>query len=227
MSPYLFFWQASSEVDEMKALGRTTLAERKKVTRGELRAARSDIVIGMAFGQLIMYCIVAATAATLHVHGETHIATAAQAAKALEPLAGPFATILFSIGLIGTGLLAIPILSGSAAYAIKEFSGLPGTLAVKPRYRPTFYGVIAVATIAGLVFNLLGVNPIAALFITAVINGLVAPPLLVLIVLLGSDRKLMGAWRSRRLSRSLTWAAAGAMGLAATALVFSPLFGRR
>jgi Mn2+/Fe2+ NRAMP family transporter len=226
ISPYLFFWQASSEVDEMKAFGRTTLAERRKVTRGELRAARVDILVGIGFSQLIMYCIMAATATTLHAHGETHIATAAQAAKALEPLAGPFASILFSIGLIGTGLLAIPILSGSAAYAIKEFTGLPGTLAVKPRYRPTFYGIIGVATIAGLLFNLLGVNAIAALFITAVINGVVAPPLLILIVLLGSDSKIMGPWRSRSLSRTLTWGATGAMGLAAVGLMLSPILGR-
>jgi NRAMP (natural resistance-associated macrophage protein)-like metal ion transporter len=226
ISPYLFFWQASSEIDEMKALGRTTIAERKRVTRGELRAARADIMIGMGFAQVVMYSIIAATAATLHAHGQTGVTTAAEAARALEPVAGRFAFVLFSLGLIGTGLLAVPILSGSAAYAVKEFFGLHGSLAVKPRYRPTFYGLIAAATVAGLAFNLIGLSPITALFITAVINGLVAPPLLVLIVLLGSDGRVMGAWRSRRLSRTLTWGTAGAMGLAALALAVSPLLGR-
>jgi NRAMP (natural resistance-associated macrophage protein)-like metal ion transporter len=224
ISPYLFFWQASSEVDEMKAAGLRTEKQRRKVTRAELRAARTDILIGMGFSQLIMYCIIASTASVLHAHGQT-VSTAADAAKALQPVAGPFASALFSIGLIGTGLLAIPILSGSAAYAAKEFLGIRGSLAAKPRHGPTFYGIIALATVAGLLFNLLGINPIKALFITAVINGAVAPPLLVLIVLLGSDRKVMEGRRSGRVSRGLTWAATAAMGLAAIGLIFSPLLG--
>jgi NRAMP (natural resistance-associated macrophage protein)-like metal ion transporter len=225
ISPYLFFWQASSEVDEMKAAGLRTRKQRRNVSRAELRAARTDILIGMGFSQLIMYCIIASTATVLHAHGQTGVSTAADAAKALQPIAGQFAFVVFSVGLIGTGLLAIPILSGSAAYAVKEFFGMHGSLAAKPRYRPTFYAIIGLAMLVGLLINLIGFNVIKALFITAVINGAIAPPLLVLIVLLGSDKKVMADKRSGRLSRTLTWVATGAMGLATVGLVFSPLLG--
>jgi len=226
ISPYLFFWQASSEVDEMKAAGQRTVAERRNVTRDELRAARTDILAGMGFSQVIMYCIILTTGTVLHAHGQAGVLTAQQAAQALAPVAGQFAYILFAAGLIGTGLLAIPILSGSAAYAIKELLGLHGSLAVRPRYRPTFYGVIVVATVVGLLFNLLRVDPIQMLFVTAMINGIVAPPLLALIVLLGSDRTVMRDKRSGRLSRWLTWIATGAMSAAALGLVLSPLLSR-
>src|SRR5437588_267690 len=226
ISPYLFFWQASSEVDEMKAAGQRTVAERRNVTRDELRAARTDILAGMGFSQVIMYCIILTTGTVLHAHGQTGVLTAQQAAQALAPVAGQFAYILFAAGLIGTGLLAIPILSGSAAYAIKELLGLHGSLAVRPRYRPTFYGVIVVATVVGLLFNLLRVDPIQMLFVTAMINGIVAPALLALIVLLGSDGAVMRDKRSGRLSRWLTWIATGAMSAAALGLVLSPLLSR-
>jgi Mn2+/Fe2+ NRAMP family transporter len=219
ISPYLFFWQASSEVDEMKAAGQVTRAQRRGVTRTELQAARTDILVGMGFSQVIMYCIILTAAAGLHAHGQTGVVSAEQAARALEPVAGQYAFILFSVGLIGTGLLAIPILSGSAAYAIKEVTGIAGSLAAKPRHRPTFYGIIVVATALGLLINLLHVDPIAMLFITAVINGVIAGPLLVLIVLLGSDHTYMKGHRSGRLSRTLTWIAAAAMCLAAIALI--------
>jgi NRAMP (natural resistance-associated macrophage protein)-like metal ion transporter len=221
ISPYLFFWQASSEVDEMKAAGRRTVAKRRDVRRAELRSARLDILTGMGFSQLIMYCIILVAGTVLHARGATGVATAQQAAQALSPIAGSFASILFAIGLIGTGLLAIPILSASAAYAVKEVLGLHGSLAVKPRYRPTFYGIIVVATLVGLLLSLLHVNPIQMLFATAVINGLVAPPLLALIVLLGSDRTLMRSKRSGALSRWLTWIATAAMSAAAAGLVLS------
>ncbi|MGH7876802.1 MAG: Nramp family divalent metal transporter, partial [Candidatus Dormibacteraceae bacterium] len=193
ISPYLFFWQASSEVDQMRAAGKLHEADRRGVRLSELNAARTDIFIGMLFSNLVMYFIIFIAAATLHGHGQTTVQTADQAAQALAPLAGPWAFVLFAGGMIGTGLLAIPVLSGSAAYAVKEFFGLKGALAVKPWYRPTFYGIMAVATIAGVGFNLLHVDPIRALFLTAVINGVVAPPLLILIVLLGSDRAVMAA----------------------------------
>ena len=191
ISPYLFFWQASSEVDEMKAAGLTTVRQRRDVTNKEMRAARIDVFIGMGFSQVIMFCIIASAGATLHAHGITTVSTAAQAAGALRPIAGPFASIVFAVGLIGTGMLAIPILSGSAAYAVKELLGFRGSLAARPQHRPTFYGIIVVATLVGLVFNLLGVNPIAMLVFTAVINGVICAPLLTLIVLLGADRQVM------------------------------------
>ena len=223
ISPYLFFWQASSEVDEMKASGQKTVEQRRGVTNRELRAARTDVLIGMGFSQLIMYCIIAVSSAALHAHGVHNVSTAAQAASALRPVAGPFAAIVFAIGLIGTGLLAIPILSASSAYAVKELAGFHGSLAVRPRYRPTFYAIIVVGTLIGLSFNFLGVNPIAMLFITAVINGVICAPLLTLIVLLGADRRLMRSRSSGRLSLGLTWAAVAATGAGALALVLSPL----
>jgi len=173
----------------------------------------------MLFSNLVMYFIIMVSASVLHAHGKTDIQSAQEAASALAPIAGPFAFVLFAAGMIGTGLLAIPILSGSAAYALKEFLNLPGTLAAKPRYRPTFYAIIALAVIAGMAMNYLRIDPIRALFYTAVINGLVAPPLLVLIVLLGSDRTLMKDKVSGLLSKSLTWLAAALMAIAALALV--------
>jgi Mn2+/Fe2+ NRAMP family transporter len=219
ISPYLFFWQASSEVDEMKAAGLTTEAARRGVKLSELKAARLDIFIGMLFSNVVMYFIIFTSAAVLHAHGKTTIQSASQAASALAPLAGQYAFILFSLGMIGSGLLAIPILSGSAAYAAKEFLLLPGTMATKPRFRPTFYLIIALSTLVGVGMNFLHIDPIKALFITAVINGLVAPPLLVLIVLLAADRAVMKERVSGLLSKILTWGAAAVMGIAAVALV--------
>jgi len=219
ISPYLFFWQATSEVDEMRAAGKVTEAERRGVTISELKVARADIVIGMFFSNLVMYFIILTTAAVLHAHGKTDIQSADQAAQALAPLAGQWAFVLFALGMIGTGLLAIPILTGSAAYAVKEFLGLKGDLSDKPWYRPTFYAIVAISTIAGISLNLLGIDPIRALFITAVINGLVAPPLLVLIVMLGSDRTIMKERTSGAVSRSLTWITTGVMAVAALALL--------
>ena len=225
ISPYLFFWQASSEVDELRAAGRTSEAGRRGLKLSELRAARADIVIGMAFSNLVMYFIILTSAAVLHAHGKTDVQTASQAAAALVPLAGPFAFIVFAVGMIGSGLLAIPILSGSAAYALKEFLGLPGRLAAKPRYRPTFYIMLTLATLAGVGMNFMHLDPIRALFVTAVINGVVAPPLLVLIVLLGADRRIMKTAASGRLSLTLTSLAAGFMGLAAVAMFVSLAIG--
>ena len=227
ISPYLFFWQASSEVDEMRAAGLRTEAERRGVRLQELRAAQADILVGMLFSNLVMYFIILVSGAVLHAHGKADIQTAAQAAQALAPVAGPFASVLFAVGLIGTGLLAIPILSGSAGYALKEFLNLPGNLADKPRYRPTFYAIIALAVSAGIGMNYLGLDPIKALFYTAVINGLVAPPLMVLIVLLGSDRRFMGNRVSGRLSKVLTWLATILMSAAAVALLVTTFLVRR
>ena len=218
ISPYLFFWQASSEVDEMKAAGGTTEEERRGISRTELRAARSDVVVGMAFSQIVMYSIILTTAAVLNAHHITNIQTAQQAAAALKQVAGSFAFVLFSLGIIGTGLLAIPILAASGAYAVKEFFGVRGGLADKARYRPFFYGVLALGMLGGLAMNFVGIDPIKALFATAVINGLVAPPLLILITLLGSDRKVMGEHTSRRLGKTFGWLATAVMTAAALAL---------
>lgn len=136
ISPYLFFWQASSEVEEMKAAGAKTEKERQGVTRRELKAARIDVAIGMLFSQLVMYAIILTSGSVVHAAGNTNVQSAAQAAEALRPLAGPFAFILFSVGMIGTGLLAIPVLTGAAAYAVKEFFGIRGSLADRPTALP-------------------------------------------------------------------------------------------
>jgi NRAMP (natural resistance-associated macrophage protein)-like metal ion transporter len=223
ISPYLFFWQASSEVDEMRAAGKLTEAARRGVKLSELRAARADIMVGMLFSNVVMFSIILTTAAVLHAHGNTNVQTAQQAAQALEPLAGQWSSALFALGMIGTGLLAIPILTGSAAYAIGDFLGLKGTLGDKPADRPTFYAIMAASTLIGVVINLFGIDPMRALFATAVINGIVAPPILVLIVLLGSSRAVMGPRTSGPLSRVLTWATAAAMTAAAIALLVTSL----
>ena len=191
-----------------------------------MKAARTDILVGMFFSNLVMYFIIFTSAAVLHAHGKTDIQTAGQAAQALAPLAGPWAFVLFAAGMIGTGLLAMPILTASAAYAVREFLGLKGALADKPIYRPTFYGIMARPRSPASAINLVGIDPIRALFVTAIINGLVAPPLLVLIVLLGSDRSMMEERTSGPLSRSLTWATTVVMavaGIALLATLFHPL----
>ena len=227
ISPYLFFWQASSEVDELAAAGATDPNRgRRGLRHAELRAARADVLIGMAFSNLVMYFIILTSAAVLHAHGKTDVQTAGQAAAALAPLAGPFAFIVFSVGLIGAGLLAIPILTGSAAYAIKEFLGLPGGLASKPQQRPAFYIILTLATMAGVVMNFVHLDPIRALFISAVINGVVAPPLLVLIVLLGRDAEVMRRYASGTLSLALTGMASAFMALAAVTMVVTMVAGR-
>lgn len=216
ISPYLFFWQASSEVDELAAAGATDPHRgRRGLKRAELHAARADVLIGMAFSNLVMYFIILTSAAVLHAHGKTDVQTADQAAAALAPLAGPFAFIVFSVGLIGAGLLAIPILTGSATYAIKEFLRLPGSLASKPQHRPTFYLILTLATVGGVLMNFAHLDPIRALFISAVINGVVAPPLLLLIVLLGADAAVMKRHVSGKLSLALTGIAAVFMAVAA------------
>ncbi len=224
ISPYLFFWQASSEVDELAQAGATNPERGRRGLRlSELRAARTDVVIGMAFSNLVMYFIILTSAAVLHAHGKTGMQTADQAAAALAPLAGPFAFIVFSVGLIGAGLLAIPILTGSATYAVKEFFGFGGSLASKPQSRPTFYLVLTLATVAGVVMNFVHLDPIRALFIAAVINGVVAPPLLLLIVVLGADRKVMKRYVSGKVSLALTGIATASMAVAAITL-FVTLF---
>jgi NRAMP (natural resistance-associated macrophage protein)-like metal ion transporter len=227
ISPYLFFWQASSEVDELTAAGATDPQRgRRGLRHTELRAARADVVIGMAFSNLVMYFIILTSAAVLHAHGKTNVQTADQAAAALAPLAGPFAFIVFSVGLIGAGLLAIPILTGSATYAIKEFLGLQGSLASKLWQSPSFYLILTLATVMGVLMNFAHLDPIRALFIAAVINGVVAPPLLLLIVLLGRDRTVMKRQASGRLSLALTGIATAFMAIAAITMFATIFTGR-
>jgi NRAMP (natural resistance-associated macrophage protein)-like metal ion transporter len=218
ISPYLFFWQASQEVEDESAHGRTTVEERKGASDEELRTARTDVLTGMFFSNLVMYFIILTTAATLHARGQTHIATARQAAEALRPLAGHGAYLLFTLGLIGTGMLAVPVLAGSAAYAVSEAREWRGTLEDRPRLSRKFYTVIAVSMLLGLVLNYVGLDAIKMLFYSAVLNGVLSPPLVVLVVLLTSDPRVMGQRVSARPLRWLGWATAVVMTVAAVGM---------
>ena len=191
ISPYLFFWQAAEEVEEERAMGRN-LNQRRGATVDELGRARTDVFTGMFASQAIMYFIILTTAATLHQHGHTHIETAQQAADALRPLAGGAAYWLFTIGLIGTGMLGVPVLAGSCAYAIAEARAWrDGSLNQKPRRARKFYGVIAVAMGIGIALDFFGFNAIRMLFMSAVINGVLAPPLILIVLLLTRDPHVM------------------------------------
>jgi NRAMP (natural resistance-associated macrophage protein)-like metal ion transporter len=215
ISPYLFFWQASQEVEEERKMGRRSVGQRKGATDDELRESRTDVLTGMFFSNFVMYFIILTTAATLHAHGETRIETAQQAAEALKPLAGNAAYVLFALGLIGTGMLGVPVLAGSAAYAVSEAAAWRGTLEDKPRLSRKFYAVVAVSMVLGLVLNLAGVNAVRMLFLSAVLNGLLAPPLIVLVVLLTSSKKVMGRRVNPPVLKWLGWATAAVMTAAA------------
>ncbi|MDQ2935071.1 MAG: divalent metal cation transporter [Chloroflexota bacterium] len=223
ISPYLFFWQATQEVEEEESMGRTQLWRRKGATDTELRYAALDVNTGMFFSILVMYFIMLATAATLHQAGKTDINSATDAAEALRPLAGNLSSILLAVGLIGSGVLAIPILSGSAAYALSEAFGWRYGLDRNPGRAKQFYAVIVAATLVGVAIDYLGINPIDALFFTAVINGFVAPPLLVLIMLVANNGKIMGKRTNSSLTNVLGWGAAAVMFLAAGVLVLSSI----
>jgi len=218
ISPYLFFWQAAQEVEEERKKGRRTVDEREGASDEELRQSRTDVLTGMFFSNLVMYFIILTTAATLHAHGKTTIDTAQQAAEALKPLAGNGAYLLFTLALIGTGMLGVPVLAGSAAYAVAEARNWRGTLEEKPRLAKKFYAVVALSLILGLVLNYAGFNAVKMLFWSAVLNGVLAPPLIVLVVLLTSNKKVMGDRVNPPLLRWLGWATAGVMTVAAVAL---------
>jgi NRAMP (natural resistance-associated macrophage protein)-like metal ion transporter len=220
ISPYLFFWQAAEEVEEERAKGRT-LAQRKSETAGDLRSARADTVTGMFFSNLIMYFIILTTAATLHAHGQTDITSARQAAEALRPLAGNGAYLLFTLGLIGTGMLGIPVLVGSCAYAVAEGAAWRGSMADKPRSGRKFYAVMTVAMALGLMLDFAGFNAVKMLFWSAVINGLLAPPLILLVILLTSNGKVMGKRVNPPLLRYLGWATFAVMTAAAVGMLIT------
>lgn len=200
ISPYLFFWQSSQEVEEEKAIGRRMLAWRQGATRREIGVRKMDVGIGTFFSNLVMYFIILSTALTLHAHGTTNIETTKQAAEALLPLAGKFAYLLFTVGIIGVGFLAIPTLAGSAAYAFAETFGWRQGLDSKFTAASAFYGVVIVSTLVGVALDFAGVNPVKTLYWTAIINGLLAPFLLVGVWLVASDRKIMRNQPSSRLS---------------------------
>ncbi len=218
ISPYLFFWQAAQEVEEERADGKNTVAKRKGATDAELGRARTDVLTGMFFSNFVMYFIILTTAATLHAHGITKIATASQAAEALKPLAGKGAYWLFTLGLIGTGMLGVPVLAGSSAYAISEAMSWGASLDRKPKLAPKFYGVLAVAMVLGVALDRVGLDAVKMLFWSAVANGVLAPPLIVLVVLLTTDRSVMGDRVNPPLLKWVGWGAAAVMGAAALAM---------
>jgi NRAMP (natural resistance-associated macrophage protein)-like metal ion transporter len=220
ISPYLFFWQAAQEVEEDRERGRTTLAERRGSTDKELRTATKDVVTGMLLSNVVMYFIILTTAATLNAHGIKNIETAQQASEALRPLAGRGAYWLFTLGLIGTGVLAVPVLAGSCAYAIAEGARWrAASLNKKPHLARRFYAVIAVAVLLGLALDFARFDAVKMLFWSAVLNGVLAPPLVVLVVLLTSDPKVMGKRVNSRGAQMLGWICAAVMSIAAGALL--------
>jgi NRAMP (natural resistance-associated macrophage protein)-like metal ion transporter len=226
ISPYLFFWQASQEVEEMRRERSRPRLPLKILTHGgggELTRISIDTTVGMIFSNIIAYFIILATASTLHAHGITDIQTAGEAAEALRPIAGDLAFLLFALGIIGTGLLAIPVLAGSGAYAVAELFGWPSTLEAKFPEAIGFYAIIFAATVIGFAMGFLPINPIKLLVWTAVINGIVAAPIMAMMMLIVSNRSAMGRFRARP---SLAWAGWGAtalMGITVAALLWSLL----
>jgi Mn2+/Fe2+ NRAMP family transporter len=225
ISPYLFFWQADEEVEEEISRGWLSKfgswIRKEPVGKAEIRSMRQDTVTGMIFSNLIMFFIIATAASTLAKAGITQIDTAEQAAKALMPLAGNFAGVIFAIGIIGTGLLVVPILAGSTAYALAEAWGWNEGLSLPFRNAKAFYGVISVSMVIGALLNFAGIAPFRLLYLTAVLNGVMAPPLIVLIVLMAGNKKIMGASTSGKLSETFGWATAVLMGGAAIALFWA------
>lgn len=222
ISPYLFFWQAAQEVEEDREHGKTTVAQRRGSTNKELRIAKRDVITGMLLSNVVMYFLILTTAATLNAHGMKNIETAKQAAEALRPLAGKGAYWLFTLGIIGTGMLAVPVLAGSSAYAIAEGAQWrSASLNVKPQLARKFYAVIVIAILIGLAFDFAGLNAVKMLFWSAILNGLLAPPLVIMVVLLTSDRKVMGDRVNSRGMQVLGWVCALIMSVAAIALLAS------
>lgn len=221
ISPYLFFWQTSQEVEEEILRGKTTIEERGNVSNQEIKSMRIDIWSGMFISNLVMFFIIVACAATLFTHGITNINTAEEAALALKPLAGNFTFLLFTLGIVGTGLLAVPVLAGSASYAISESFGWKQGLYKKLKEAYAFYGVIIIAMVFGLIMNFVHLDPIKALIYSAVINGLISPIILILIVRLSSNKKIMGDKTNHPFISALGWITTGFMAIVGIATIVS------
>jgi NRAMP (natural resistance-associated macrophage protein)-like metal ion transporter len=221
ISPYLFFWQTSQEVEEEIMRGKLSLSSRRGTNKRDIRGMRVDVWSGMLLSNLVMFFIIAACGAILYKNGIHEITSASQAAEALRPFAGNITYGLFAVGIIGTGLLAIPVLAGSSSYALSEaFRWKEGL------YRPlkqahAFYGVIIISMFAGLAMNFVGIDPIKALIWSAMANGIVAPIVLALIVSMSSDKKIMGRWANGRMTRWIGWATTALMSIAGIAALVS------
>lgn len=219
ISPYLFFWQAAEEVEaEKENADSQPLKIAPEQAPSELKRIQLDTYVGMAVSNIVALFIIITTAATLHAHGTTDIQTSAQAAEALRPIAGPFAFTIFALGIIGTGMLALPVLAGSAAYAVGEARRWKVGLAQKPRRARAFYGTIALATIVGGIINVTPIDPVKALFWTAVINGVVAVPVMAAMLLLAARPKVMGDFTLGWPLRTVGWLATGVMAAATIAM---------
>ncbi len=224
ISPYLFFWQASLEVQEQEAArDEKPLKRAPKQAPAQLERMRGDTYLGMAFSNVIAFFIILDTAAVLHAHGITDIQTGAQAAEALRPLAGELAFLLFSLGIIGTGLIAIPVLAGSSAYALAEALGWPIGLDRKLHNAKGFYGILFVATLLGVALNFIAINPIKALFWSAVINGVAAVPIMIVMMLMTTNKKVTGSVRLPRLQATIGWIATAAMFAVAASMIVTLL----
>lgn len=221
ISPYLFFWQTSQEVEEEILEGKKTLTQRKGATVKEIKRMRVDVWSGMFLSNVIMFFIMTACAATLHLSGITTIATAADAAEALRPLAGNASYFLFAVGIVGTGLLAIPVLAGSATYAASEAFGWKTGLYNKLKNAYAFYGVLIIAMGAGLALNFFGIDPIKALIASAVLNGIIAPVILILILLISGNAAVMGKWVNTTGTQFFGWVTTILMAVAGGAAITS------
>jgi Mn2+/Fe2+ NRAMP family transporter len=225
ISPYLFFWQSSQEAEEIATSGQHALRDAPRAVRRQYRRIRIDTLAGMAFSNLIALAIMLATAATLHSRGVTNIGSAAEAAEALRPIAGRFAFLLFAVGILGTGLLAVPVLAGSAAFAVGESQGWKIGLEYKPRQAARFYAIIVVATFIGVALDWSNLNPIKALFWSAVLNGVSAVPIMAAMMAVASNRKIMGHLHERKSLLICGWLATAIMALASGAMLVTSLFG--
>lgn len=221
ITPYLFFWQTSQEVEEEIAAGQTTLRQRAGSNPAEIKRMRIDVWSGMFLSNIVMFFIIAACASVLFTHGVTNINSAAQAADALRPFAGNASYWLFAIGILGMGLLAIPVLAASSAYAISESLGKRQGLNSKLKQGYAFYGVIIISMLVGLSLNFIGLNPIKALIYSAVLNGIVAPIILVLILLIAGNRHIMGEWTNGKVSSTLGWSLTLLMTVSGVAAIYT------
>ena len=223
ISPYLFFWQAAQEMEDLRTMsgGRVpaVLPHAEQVAREHMRRIRWDTYLGMGFSNLVAFFIIVSAAVTLHSAGVTNIQTSAQAAEALRPLGGPLTFLMFSLGIVGTGMLAVPVLAGSAAYAVTESFDWKTGLAMRVHEAKEFYGIIALATVGGVALNFTHLDPIRALLWSADINCVIAVPIMAVMLKLGADRSIMGSFAIRSKLRNLGWVATALMGVTVGALL--------
>jgi NRAMP (natural resistance-associated macrophage protein)-like metal ion transporter len=221
LSAYIYTWQSNQVVEEQIEEGRRTVAQRRGASERALGRTRREVMIGMVFSNLILYFIILATGATLHSSGKVEIETAAEAAAALEPLAGEGAKILFAMGVVGVGFLAVPVMTTGAAYDLAQGIGKPSSLNARPREAPLFYVTIAIVTVIAVLLNFLGLNPMKALVWSGVVQGFSVPPLLFLMMLMTNDRKVMGDRMNSRFTNTLGWITTAATFAASACLVVS------